>query len=994
MRKHLAANCLAVAAIFLAAVSSTPIARGAVSFVKAVGTYGSSAGLYFETPTGIAISPITGQVYVADEHNNRVQVLDTNLSGATSLSSTPIYYPYSVGFDPSGLLYVPTGSGPVNVYNGSTPESYSIWAGLLSPWGMAANSTGQIYITDAGQSLVWQYNTNWSGPPTYTGTLAAQGGGTGQCESPEGVAVSPTTAPTSGRIYVVDQWNFRVLVFGSGGSYQSCFGSYGSGPGQFNFAYGVAVSGTGNVYVADAGNNRVEVFNSSGVYQTSFGSAQGLSGPQGVAVSPTGEIYVTSTGSTSGNQIYKYFDPNEWVSGTPHFGTEGAAVGPGQILGTSLTMGASQGLQVDGALTVQSGGYLFHVGNVQAGSFTNNGVYTISGGTLTVSGGTVTNNATMTLSGGSVTAGQLTNNYGASLNAAGTVTGSLANQGTLTQTGQLSVSGAFTNSGIANLAAGQQLLASGGMTNSGTVNLNGGAIAVNFGTFTNSGLVALNGGAITGYTINNPAGGTIRGDGTIGILSPALDTFLTNQGGLIYANGTNGLTLAGFLWNSVGGELRVADGDSLTVLPLNPSWTNSSTITLQGPNASLNGGTLFNSQDGTISGQGRVTNNISLNYGTIRAVAGQLALCGSVTNGAAANPAGTIESAAGTSIVVSQGLALNSGLIALTGGSFSNGGFTMSNNGSILGNGTFSTGGLYNSGTVTLSDGNSSIFGPVTNNSGGTISTYGTSAATTIISFYGPVINNAVAGAFQINSSTARFLGGYTGNGPLVTDPADVYFTGLTLGTSGTIQGGTGDRYFVTAPFTSAGQINLGGNSQMVVASGGTMTQTAGTLHLGPSATLTAGTVQINGGTLEADGPAATIAASLVYASPAKSTYQGILTGSGNSLIVDNPAAELILGGTGNYTGGTTVEEGLLVIDSSEAIPSGSTVATGVGGAIVLGDPTLPSDGTSLGGLLPGAGGGPASPHAVPEPGTLVLLAAACGLAAVWLRRKGLAIRD
>jgi autotransporter-associated beta strand protein len=658
-------------------------------------------------------------------------------------------------------------------------------------------------------------------------------------------------------------------------------------------------------------------------YVTSFGSYGSGTGQfkqaSGVAVSPTGEIYVADTDNS---RIVKYFDLAEWVSGSPHLGT--AAVGYGQLLGASLTMSASQGLQVDGAMTIQPGGYLQTLGgNITAGSFTNSGQYYVNGGTLTVSGGTgtLTNNATMSLYGG-VVAASLTNYYGASLTVAGAVTGNLLNQGTLTQSGVLSVSGSFTNAGTANIGAGSQLLPA-NVTNTGTVNLNGGAI-INGGNFTNTGTVILSGGAITGGgNFANAVSGAIRGDGTITMT-------LSNQG-LIYANGTNGLTLTSFAGNQGGGELLVANGDSLTVsAAAGGQWTNSSIITLTGPGAALNGGSIFNG--GTISGQGRITNTI-YNYGTITAVGGQLVLTALSSNNSPlfGFPVGTIQSAADTSILVPQGLPSNSGLIALTGGSFDNGDNPMTNYGSILGNGTFSSSGLTNSGTVTFSDGNSSIFGPVTNSSGGTISSYGTSSPTTVVSFFAAVTNKPGA-LIQSNSSTLRFLGGLTNNGTYISDPAANYFSGLAVGASGVLQGGMGDSFFVTGPFTNAGQINLGGNSAMVVENGG---QTSGVLHLGASATLTAGTVEIDGGTLLADGPLAAITASLVYASSSASTYQGILAGAGNSLTLNNPAGAgmLTLSGSNTFSGPLIVKGGTLNMPSGYLAPAYQYVGYGSPGS-------------------------------------------------------------
>ena len=981
-RKDYRSNGLAIAAIFFAAIASTSVALGQITYVKTFSSFGSEPGQVIQ-PTAVAVSA-TGQVYVADLGNGRIDVFDTNGVYQTSFGTSggigggQLSTPFGVAVSPTNgeVLVTDNNSNIVDVFNSSGVYQNSIGsqgsgAGQYSlPEGIVVNASGQVYVADASNSRIDVFSI-YGG---YGFSFGSSGSGNGQFSGPPlggpiGVAVSPTT----GNVYAADTANQRIEVFNSSGIYQFSFGSFGAGPGQFSNPWGVAVSATGDVFVADTQNSRIEVFNSSGVYQASFGvpgnGVGQLSNPLGVAVSPTGEIYVASTYNY---QIVKYFDPAEWVSGTPHF--DNAGVGYGQVLGTSLNMAATLGLQVDGAMTIHPGGSFIQAGNVTvgsyanmivSGSFTNNGQYTVNGGTVTVGGGmgTLLNNATMTLNGGIVTA-SLTNNYGASLNAAGTVTGNLTNDGMLTQSGLLSVCGSFTNAGTTTITIGQQLVPT-GVVNSGNLNLNGGAIT-NGGDFTNFGLVALNGGAIVGSgNFNNGASGTIRGDGTITMN-------VSNQGGLIYANGTYGLTITSFSGNFPGGELRVADGDSLTVWAASAnggSFSNHGTITLQGPNATLNGDAIVNGAfgGGSISGQGRITNAIS-NLLTITAVGGQLVLAGNVNN----YGTGSIQSAAGTSIVVTQGISYNDGLIALTGGSFDNNSNALTNIGSILGNGIFSTGGLWNYGVMTFSDGNSSIFGGVTNNSGGQLTTYGTSPAGTIVTFYGAVTNSAGA-LIQTNSSTARWLGGLNNNGTYISDPAANYFTGLSVGPSGVLQGGVGDQFFVTGPFTNAGQIDLASNSAMVLQSGGTLTQTSGSLHLGTSATLSAGAVDIKGGTLLADGSAATIAASLVYASSSSSTYEGILTGAGDSLTLDNPDAILVLSGASNsFRSGTYVEAGELELASAGALLEGSSLTVGTNAYSIFGN-SLPQT---------------AAP--VPEPSTLVLLAVAgiVAAAASWRRRK------
>jgi len=71
---------------------------------------------------------------------------------------------------------------------------------------------------------------------------------------------------------VVDTDNHRIQKFNSSGIYQSQFGSFGTGDGQFYWPKGIALDSNGNIYVVDTENNRIQKFNSSGIYQSQFGS--------------------------------------------------------------------------------------------------------------------------------------------------------------------------------------------------------------------------------------------------------------------------------------------------------------------------------------------------------------------------------------------------------------------------------------------------------------------------------------------------------------------------------------------------------------------------------------------------------------------------------------------------------------------------------------------------------------------------------------------------
>jgi autotransporter-associated beta strand protein len=93
----------------------------------------------------------------------------------------------------------------------------------------------------------------------------------------------------------------------------------------------------------------------------------------------------------------------------------------------------------------------------------------------------------------------------------------------------------------------------------------------------------------------------------------------------------------------------------------------------------------------------------------------------------------------------------------------------------------------------------------------------------------------------------------------------------------------------------------------------------------------------------------------------------------------------MTLSGTDTYTGGTTVEAGTLIVNSGTALPDGTSLTVGAGGTFIF-DPSF--TGSPVTGSAVSAGG----VSAVPEPGTLALLAAGLvlGIGIAWRRMKGI----
>jgi DNA-binding beta-propeller fold protein YncE len=148
---------------------------------------------------------------------------------------------------------------------------------------------------------------------------------------PEAVALG-----TQGDVYVADQLGYAVQRFGPTGAFETEWGSYGGGHGQFGPIGGLATDPSGNVYVVDSSHNRIEKFDANGNFITSWGhtgsevgqfrffSSQDPTKPPGGGVAVGGDyVYVADSGN---NRIQRFnLNGGEAMA----WGTKGS--GPGQF---------------------------------------------------------------------------------------------------------------------------------------------------------------------------------------------------------------------------------------------------------------------------------------------------------------------------------------------------------------------------------------------------------------------------------------------------------------------------------------------------------------------------------------------------------------------------------------------------------------------------------------------------------------------------------------
>jgi sugar lactone lactonase YvrE len=300
----------------------------------------TSASLNF--PYGVAVDS-AGNVYIADWQNNRIRKVSggtiTTVAGngfyrysgdSGPATSASLNQPTGVAVDSFGNLYIAdwfnnrirkVSGGTITTVagngrccfsgDGGSPTS----ASLNQPQGTAADSAGNLYIADYGNSRVRKVSG---------GTITTvAGGGKGPLGdggpatsatlgSPVGVAVD-----SAGNLYIADSWSNRIRKVSAGTITTVAGNGIGgfSGDGgpatsaSLDGPYGAAVDAAGNVYIADWQNNRIRKVSGGTITTVAGNGNQGFSGdggpatsaslnqPQGVAVDSVGNLYIADSGN-------------------------------------------------------------------------------------------------------------------------------------------------------------------------------------------------------------------------------------------------------------------------------------------------------------------------------------------------------------------------------------------------------------------------------------------------------------------------------------------------------------------------------------------------------------------------------------------------------------------------------------------------------------------------------------------------------------------------
>ena len=185
--------------------------------VASVGKEGSGP-LQFKYPEGIAISPITGQIYIADTDNHHIQILNPDLT-----------FSHSFG-----------GKGSAN-------------GQFRYPHGIAIDSQGLVYVADTCNHRIQKFTAD----KKFVAQFGRKGSSLKQLNRPRGITID--TAGT-GLVYVSEAGNNRVSVFTSDGVFVSIIGREGSRRNQFDIPLGLRFDKKGFLYVCDYNNDRLVIY--------------------------------------------------------------------------------------------------------------------------------------------------------------------------------------------------------------------------------------------------------------------------------------------------------------------------------------------------------------------------------------------------------------------------------------------------------------------------------------------------------------------------------------------------------------------------------------------------------------------------------------------------------------------------------------------------------------------------------------------------------------
>jgi sugar lactone lactonase YvrE len=313
-------------------------------------TDGTNSGALFKTPNGVAVDSL-GNVFVADTGNYTIRKIaaggvvttfagQAGNQGSNDATGTNahFYLPTGIAVDGSNYIYVAQYNGNIRKISPAA-EVTTLAYGLNSPYAVAVDSAGVVYVAETGNSVVRKIS-----PSGVVSTLAGLAGSAGNNDGTgtaarfntlQGIAVT-----ASGTVFVSDNASHTIRKITPAGEVTTVAGvplRVGSEDGvgadaHFSHPRGLAIDSAGNLFVADWANNSIRV----GIpvpqledpawlgihqFQFSFESVAGTNyGVQyatfltnwasiGTMIGTGGPVTITDTNAVDPNRIYRVVIP-------------------------------------------------------------------------------------------------------------------------------------------------------------------------------------------------------------------------------------------------------------------------------------------------------------------------------------------------------------------------------------------------------------------------------------------------------------------------------------------------------------------------------------------------------------------------------------------------------------------------------------------------------------------------------------------------------------
>lgn len=323
---------------------ATVLAGGGTAIDDLIPVTGRSA--FFDYPIGLAFGP-DGNLYIVDDSNARVRmrlpdgrittVAGNGVAGYSGdggpATRAQLSLPSAIAFDGSGNLYITdrgntairkvdarTGiittiaGGPPAINTGDGIPATQAW--LYSPWGLAVDAAGDVYVADSGGQVVRKVEMSTGLIRTIAGTGVAGSTGDGgpataaQLYAPQGLAFAP-----NGDLYIGQSFRVRKVKAGTGeistvvggGTWILADSYLGTDVYIPSSVYQLCVTASNKLLMALAGDGLVAQLDlSTGTFNVVAGSLfvvgdngpalnAALALPQNVAVDSADNLYIADT---------------------------------------------------------------------------------------------------------------------------------------------------------------------------------------------------------------------------------------------------------------------------------------------------------------------------------------------------------------------------------------------------------------------------------------------------------------------------------------------------------------------------------------------------------------------------------------------------------------------------------------------------------------------------------------------------------------------------